>query len=153
MFNSLIARKKSNEAAAKLRRIIDLTTQFRTMDNDPRIHHRCDRTIPVLITPWRMSDMNGSESHFGISQDISDQGMRILFMKKPVDHQFLISFIVIESANPKAYHFLTEVQSCKNFCPDIFSVGLLASEFIDEKDLSIELRALLDVLVLECKPN
>ena len=141
MFNCLFARKRTNEASSKLRRVIDLTTKIRLQEEDRREMTRCPRNLPVLITPWEGKQSPPGDTHGGVLQNISDQGMRLLFLKQPSQAQYIVTINLLQVEPAEIFHFLAEVRNVEHFAPEIFTVGLEVTDILDERTMTAELRS------------
>ena len=145
---SLFERKKANSASAKLRKILDLTTDLHVLTNESRVFDRCRRTLPVLVTPWRGKDSTSLETREGIALDLSDGGMRILFFQLPEFSHYIVSLLAV-GPNAESFHFLGEIRSCNRLSLNIYSVGYQANEIVDCRDLKAELREFFNHQMIE----
>ena len=143
MFESIRVRKKSIEAGAKIRRLLDLSAVIGDIAKDHRADDRYKRTLPVLVTPWRGRQTSNSDSHIGITRDISDHGIRAFFFKAPTDEEFLLSLVLQrEGSVLECFHFLSVVRNKFKFAPDIYTVGLNVLEHLPELDVDPGIRSL-----------
>jgi hypothetical protein len=126
---------------------MDLTIAKDSVANESRVDDRFKRTLPVLITPWRGDETSNSESHIGITRDMSDNGIKIFFLKLPQESEFLLSFVLKrEKDKLERFHFLADVRDSKRFAPDIYSVGLYIKEHLEEIQVSASVVSLIDLI-------
>lgn len=147
MLGSIFSKRKSIDPGPMLRRLMDLTLPNRPVPNDKRIDLRFNRTLPVVVTPWCKGMPITEDSRLGISQDLSDRGLRIIFLCEPTCDQYLITFMLVEDGAPESFHFVTEVRNIKPFTVGAFSVGLFATDLADERTFPAESRTHLNDLM------
>ncbi len=137
LFNSILARKKRIEAGAKIRRLMDLSIARDSVANEARADDRYKRTLPVLITPWRGAETTNLDSHIGITRDMSDSGVRVFFLREPQEGDFILSFVLRRDKDTlECFHFLAEARNSNRFAPDIYTVGLLLKEYLEEPQVA-----------------
>ena len=147
MFESLLFRKKTVDAGAKLRRLMDLSIARSDIEDDKRVYDRYKRALPVLITPWRGSQTSNADSHIGISRDMSDLGVRLFFLKEPTGQEFLLSFFLQRERNVlECFHFKATVRNYMKFAPDIYSVGMNILEHLQDGEVEPGVRTLLHLI-------
>ena len=133
LFNSFLARKKRIDLGAKVRRLMDLTIAIDSASTELRNDDRYKRTLPVLITPWRGDETTNLDSHIGITRDMCDSGVRVFFLREPQDGDFILSFVLRRERDVlECFHFLAEVRNTSRFAPDIYTVGLMFKEHLEE---------------------
>jgi hypothetical protein len=137
LFNSIVARKKRIEAGAKIRRFMDLSIARDSVVKEARADDRYKRTHPVLITPWRGDETTNLDSHIGITLDMSDNGVQVFFLREPQEGDFILSFVLRRERDAlECFHFLAEVRNSNRFAPDIYTVGLLLKEHLEEAQVA-----------------
>ena len=149
LLKSLFSRKKSIDAGPKLRRLMDLTMPNRPVCNDNRGDNRYNRTIPALMCPWMDQKPVVNEASFGISQDFSDNGLRVILFHPPLCDRYLVSFLLKPDDTPEYFHFISEIRDVRTFAGEMKSVGLLVTELADDNLLSAVSRATIESQLLE----
>lgn len=133
LFNSLLSRKKRIDLGAKVRRFMDLSITKDYTQTEARNDDRYKRTLPVLITPWRGDETTNLDSHIGITRDMSDSGVRVFFLKEPHEGDLILSFVLKRERDVlECFHFLAEVRNSSRFAPDLYTVGLLFKEYLED---------------------
>ena len=133
LFKSILARKKRIELEAKVRRLMDLSIARESATTEARVHDRFKRTLPVLITPWRGDETTNLDSHIGITRDMSDSGVRVFFLREPPGVDLILSFVLKRETDVlECFHFIAEVRNTSRFAPDIYTVGLMFKEHLEE---------------------
>lgn len=153
MITSLLSRLSSFKASSGLDRLISLTNDRNTIPYDLRVERRCDRALPALIVPVVDGGFSVVDAVFGITQNLSENGMRILFLSEPMQLKYLITIPVFGREKHQVFHFESEVKNVEMFAPDIFAVGLAATKLRQDRELPLDVSALVDVYMSKYGPK
>lgn len=101
------------------------------------------------MCPWVDEKPSVDETTFGVTQDFSDSGLRLIVLTPPQHDQYLVSFLLTPDDAPEYFHFICGIRDERKFAPGMKSIGLLVTELADDKVLSNASRAKLEGLLLE----
>lgn len=147
-----MSRIHSFKAASGLDRLISLTNANEVTE-ETRLENRCSRALPALIVPFVDGEFVVVDAAFGITQNLSESGMRILFLSRPTSSKYLIMIPVFGKTEHQAFYFESEVKNIGMFSPDIYAVGLTATHLRQDRELPPDVVALVDAYVLNFRPK
>lgn len=107
---SFTRRKKLVDASPYMRRIIDLTSPNRPVANDERSEARYNRTIPVVMCPSDASD-DLSRLVMGVTTDLSDSGLGVLYHDAPIEGETLMFSFVIPTDDIDVRCFIANIET------------------------------------------
>lgn len=135
-------RKKYSELLPLLRRILDRTTPNYPVPCEPaRRHDRYNRAIPTLVCPWE-DGAPGEEQHaFGLTRDISRQGIGLV-VPQPIDGSDVVLGFRVDRDDPnQPWYFLGKVRRSSPIGGGYWTVGVELYQFAN-----VEYHDELDVL-------
>jgi hypothetical protein len=97
------------EAQAYLRRICDLTSPNLPRFDDNRGDTRQNRTLPVLLAPWRRKGVEARAAMTALTRDISDRGLSVT-LPMPVNVQDVAIGLWLKSRECEPWFFLGAVR-------------------------------------------
>lgn len=78
---------------------------------------------------------------------MSDSGVRVFFLREPQEGDFILSFALRRERDLlECFHFLTEVRNVKRFAPDIYNVGMLIKEYLEESQVAVGVLSLTELI-------
>jgi hypothetical protein len=133
MLFSFKERKKTVDFQRYIRRIIDLTIPNKTdSGNLPRYENRYNRSVPVLLCPWKDDEPLLSETIVAITKDIADRGIGIILTQPFAAETMVLGFCLDEVTALEPWFFLGVRRHNIAIGGDFWLLGIELTEFISE---------------------
>lgn len=134
----IFTKSTKRDFASQMRRLIELTNNSESHDDDLRISKRWKRTLPVFYAPWFGAPIKADEVKSGICIDLSETGMKLLLVDPPRDAKYMVSFPTIERDRLEYLTFVIEKKHAKRIVPGFFSIGGAINSFVEQSMLGKE---------------
>ncbi len=85
-------RRKRNEVNAFMRRLVDCTTPAYRHQEELRREQRASRSLPVLLVPFVDGQPDMQLTAFGVTKDLSSQGVAVLTQRPMATDTVAIGF-------------------------------------------------------------
>ena len=129
---SLFEKKSVVDLTPFIRRLCDLTTPNRPVPDCQRYDLRSNRTLPVLLCPWRKNRPQNEEIEFAITKDISDRGIGLIRRDSLAKGEYVIAFWLNEEM-PEPWFFRVTVLLNQNIGGGFWLVGSQLEELLNEQ--------------------
>jgi hypothetical protein len=133
MLFSFKERKKTVDFQRYIRRIIDLTIPNKTdSGNLPRYENRYNRSVPVLLCPWKDDEPVLSEAVVAIIKDIADRGVGVILTQPFAAEDVVLGFCLDEETALEPWFFLGVSRHDMAIGADFHVLGIELAEFISD---------------------
>ena len=89
---SIFSRKQRVECYPFVRKICDLTAPNMPSVEEGRCERRYNRSLPVILCPWKDEELFTDKCVMAITKDISDQGLSLILTHPLGADQMIIAF-------------------------------------------------------------
>lgn len=131
MVFDFLSRKKQVDVTPFIRRVIDLTTPNRPMPDDSRMELRYNRTMPVLLNPWRGKRAILDEVSIAFTRDLSDRGLGLIALTELRDSQYVITLWPRPDEFEEPLHLLATVQDLRPLSTGLWVMGFAFDDVLN----------------------
>ena len=153
---SFTKNRKTVDMAAYLRRICDITTPNHLgMGDEGRSENRYNRTMPVLICPWRDEQAVVEKTLYGLTSDISDRGISLTLAHPHPADDLLLGLWASKEQSAEPWFFLGSVCSATAMGGGFWTIGVALSEYAndDYSEQLLEVRPKAEILLPPVKTD
>jgi hypothetical protein len=148
---SLFQRNRVAEVAPHIRRICDLTIPNKPTPNCHRSEERYNRSLPVIVCPWRDGWPVTNELTVAMTKDLSEQGIGLIRDAPMTTEEVVIGFwLEVDDAAEPSY-FRATTQSNQRLGGGYWLVGVALEEYMN-RDHREQLKAL-DICAAYLRPS
>lgn len=127
---SFAQRKKVVDLCPRIRRLCDLTAPNRTTPFlQGRTENRYNRTIPTLLGPWQDNQATADECAVGLTCDISDRGVGLVFSQPFRADSVVVGYWVSSDVMAEPWFFLGNICHNDPIGGGFWKVGIELCEF------------------------
>jgi hypothetical protein len=131
----LFSKKSNQQFALQMRRLIDRTSAWRLPEYETRTAARCKRTLPIFYAAWCGAPITAQEVKAGVCVDLSDSGMRLLFLEASESVKYLVSFATVAEKRLEFFSFIVEKKHQHVLAPSIYSIGMSITKYVEQSQL------------------
>ncbi len=129
-------KKKGEDAAPFLRRIIDRSISTSSLHQDNRLENRYNRTFSLMFAPW--CPKNGPDIEnigVGITKDLSDHGCSFLSLQE-ITGDVVMTFLLDDEIASKILCFHGELRRERVLLKGLYEYGFEISSVLSSKHSS-----------------
>jgi hypothetical protein len=128
-FNSLDDRKKVVDLSPYIRRICDLTLpNSLSAGEQGRVENRYNRTLPILVAPWKAARPDVERVFFATTRDLSDTGLSLVCTQS-ISGDVVVGFWLPQDGWSDPWFFLGSVLRSHPLGGGFWAAGIHLSEW------------------------
>jgi hypothetical protein len=133
---SFLSKKKRLDATPHIRRLIDLTAPNRPtfIENEQRSENRYCRSLPILLSPMTDNLPILNASFAGVSQEISDSGLRLITLERLTADEYCASIWPRVPELQSPLHIVCQTRECRQITANMWSTGLQVMWVLEIED-------------------
>lgn len=129
---SFTKRKKVVDLQPYIRRLCNLTAPNLSsglVEGLERTENRYNRTIPTLLVPWKDERPMASEYVVGLTCDVADNGIGLVFNQPYRDERVVVGYWVSSEMMPEPWFFVGNIQRNQAIGGGFWKLGIELTDF------------------------